>query len=141
MRTAKKILTAIVALTLLSSGLPMFSPEDANRDKRVDLEDAILNIKDFAKTADSPDGFMLQAEKIISTLNVLAGVKSNIRPAEETKSKTSSTGFHLFYLPATINSDVHSDTCFVTEEPSFLYQSISVEPQTPPPERACFQAS
>jgi len=141
MRTAKQILTAIVALTLLSSGLPMFSPEDANRDKRVDLEDAILNLKDFAKTATSPDGFMLEAEKVISTLKVLAGVKSNIGPAEETKSKASSGSFALFYLPTTIDSEMHSDTCFVIKEPSFLYQSISAQPQTPPPERSCFLAS
>ncbi len=141
MRTAKQILTAIVALTLLSSGLPMFSPEDANRDKKVDLEDAILNIRDFAKTADSPDGFMLQAEKIISTLNVLAGVKSNIGPAEETKSKASSASFHLFYLPTTIDSGFCPVTCFVSKDPSFLYQSISTKPQTPPPEKVFFVAS
>jgi hypothetical protein len=119
----------------------MFSPEDANRDKKVDLEDAILNIRDFAKTADSPDGFMLQAEKIISTLNVLAGVKSNIGPAEETKSKASSASFHHLYLPTTMDSAVRSDKCFTLHEPPFLYQSISTKPQTPPPEKAFFVAS
>jgi hypothetical protein len=141
MRTAKQILTAIVALTLLSSGLPMFSPEDANRDKKVDLEDAILNIRDFAKTADSPDGFMLQAEKIISTLRVLAGVKTNIGTGEGMKSKAFSASFQLFYLPTTIDLEVYSDICFPLNELSFLYQSISVEPQTPPPEESSFLVS
>lgn len=119
----------------------MLSPEDANRDKRVDLEDAILHLKEFAKTAENHDSFVFVAEKTISTLKVLAGVNCKIGPNEETKSKASAVSLKYLYLPTTIDLTVRSENSFALDESSFSYQSISKKPVTPPPERAFFLKS
>lgn len=134
MRTAKQILTAIIALTLLSTGLPVFSPEDANRDTRVDLEDAILQVKAFSETAERPDGFGYQVEKAISTLHAVAGVKMNIGTANDAKSKSSQSSQNFVYLITTTDSAFAFEISSQVIEPSFIFKSHALEPQTPPPE-------
>jgi len=135
MRTAKQILTAIIALTLLSTGLPIFSPEDANRDTRVDLEDAILNVRAFVETAESPDAFRYQVEKAISTLYAVAGVKANIGPTKDAKSKSSQFSPNFVYLITTNDSAFVFEICSQVIEPSFIFHSSALEPQTPPPKQ------
>jgi len=66
---------------MLASGLPLFSPEDGNRDSRVNLEDAILCVQDFARTADNPAAFTANFEKTVSALQVVAGLKTVITSA------------------------------------------------------------
>lgn len=66
MQTAKHILSTTLILTILVSGLPIFSPEDANRDSKVNIEDVILRIQDFAQTADNPSAFAINLENAVS---------------------------------------------------------------------------
>jgi hypothetical protein len=84
-------------MTLLVSGLPGFPPEDANRDVRVDLKDAILLVKDFAKTAEEPDSFVLKAEMAIAALHTAAGLTPVIK--SHTESKANALDFS-FLIPS-----------------------------------------
>ena len=90
MQTARHILSALLILGLLSSGLPLTEPEDANRDKRVDLEDAILCIRDLVQTAETPGSFTVEVETAILALYQVADLKTSISPVNETKSKPTS---------------------------------------------------
>jgi len=131
MRTAKHFLSSILALALLSSGLPVFCPHDANRDRKVNLDDAILHVRDFADTAQKPASFESTVEKTIFTLHVLAGLKTHIKPTEEAKS----TAFQLdsLYLPSLVDLPFHFHRCSQLNEMVFSYESIVMTPDTPPP--------
>ena len=137
MRTARHILSTLLVLGLLSSGLPLTGPEDANHDKRVDLEDAILCIRDLVRTAEEPGSFSFQAEAVIAVLHHVAGLKRSIRPVNEPKSKPISLPSNGFYLVPSVNTPYHGEDSFVLTEDRLLYESLSLEPPTPPPERAC----
>jgi hypothetical protein len=134
MRTARHILSALLVLGLLSSGLHLTGPEDANHDSRVDLEDAILSIRDFVQSAEAPFTFKSTAETAISVLRSVAGLKASIRPPKDAKAPPSSVSPYGQYLLPSINDTFHLDTSFLVDEHLFFYESLSVKPPTPPPE-------
>jgi len=137
MRTARHILSTLLVLSLLTSGLPLTLPEDANHDKRVDLEDAILCIRDLVRTAESPGPFSFEAETAISVLNRVAGLKRSIGPASDTKSRPASLASNGFYLVPSVNTAYHAEDSFPLSEDRLRYESFSQEPPTPPPEGGC----
>jgi len=118
---------------ILSFGLPFFSAQDANWDARVDLEDAIINIRDLAATANNPEAFLPRAGKAISTLQVVAGVKAQISPEKNDKSSGPFMGINPVYLIPSIVNFPPTEEFPVSIELSFPYQSIFISPDTPPP--------
>ncbi len=133
MRIAKNILSVILSVALLSTGLPFFSPEDANRDKSVNLEDAILHVRDFARTAETPAAFTSNVKQLIHTLYLIAGLKTNIKPANDAKSLSSLISLNVPYL---ISSNTHlplSNTYSQVSEDPFHYESVFLIPTSPPP--------
>jgi hypothetical protein len=137
MRTARHILSTLLVFGLLASGLPLTVPEDANHDSRVDLEDAILSIRDLVRTAETPGSFSFEAETAISVLHHVAGLKRSIGPVSDTKSKPTSLASSGLYLVPSINTAYYAQDSFLLSEDSVLYESLLKEPPTPPPERAC----
>jgi hypothetical protein len=134
MQTARHILSALLVLGLLSSGLHLIGPEDANHDNRVDLEDAILCIRDFVQSAEAPFTFKSTIETAISVLRSVAGLKASIRPPKNTKATPSSISPCGQYLLPSVNNAFHLDFSFLVDEHLFFYESLSVKPPTPPPE-------
>jgi len=134
MQTARHILSAILVFAMLASGLPLFSPEDANRDSRVDLEDAILCVQDFARTADNPAAFTANFEKTVSALQVVAGLKTVITSAGDAKSITASPGLDSPYLIASFDFSFAPAACSEPAAQLFYYQSILFSPDSPPPQ-------
>ena len=98
MRILTPIVNVALVLALIFSGLPLFSLQDANRDSVVNLEDAILHVKGFARTAEEPATFRTQIEKAVSTLYVVSGLKSVIKQAGDTKSTTTLPALDFPYL-------------------------------------------
>jgi hypothetical protein len=137
MRTARHILSTLLVFGLLASGLPLTLPEDANHDKQVDLEDAILCIRDLVRTAETPGSFSFEAETAISVLNHVAGLKRSIGPASDTKSKPASLASSVLYLVPSTNTAYYAEVSFPLSEDCLRYESFSQEPPTPPPERVC----
>ena len=131
MRATKNILSLILVLVLLSAGLPTFCPHDANRDRKVDLDDAILHVREFAGTAEKPSSFESTVEKTILTLHILAGIKSHIKPAKEAKSTVFQPD--SLYLPPLVDLPLKLNISTQWREPSFSYESIAITPDTPPP--------
>jgi len=133
MQTVRHILSAILVFAMLASGLPLFSPEDGNRDSRVNLEDAILCVQDFARTADNPAAFTANFEKTVSALQVVAGLKTVITSAGDAKSITASPGLDSPYLIASFDFSFAPAACSKPVGQSFYYQSILSSPDSPPP--------
>ena len=134
MHTVRHILTISLVLAILTSGLPLFSPEDANRDSTVDIRDAILSVKNFARTADNPSAFMANFENAVSALQALAGLKTVIKPANNAKSVTASPSLDLPYLISSFNFLFAQVACSKPAGQSFYYQSILFSPASPPPQ-------
>ena len=134
MHTVRHILTISLVLAILTSGLPLFSPEDANRDSTVDIRDAILSVKDFARTADNLSAFAANFENAVSALQALAGLKTVIKPANNAKSATASPTLDLPYLISSFDFLFAQATCSKPAGQSFYYQSILSSPDSPPPQ-------
>jgi len=134
MQTVRYILSAILIFAMLASGLPLFSPEDANRDSSVDLKDAILCVQDFARTADNPAAFTANFEKTVSALQVVAGLKTVITSAGDTKSLTASLTLDSPYLASLFDFSFAPAACSKPAGQSFYYQSILSSPDSPPPQ-------
>ena len=142
MRTARHILSAILILALLSSGLPFFTPEDANRDSRVDLRDAIVAVRGLQAFSeiggrDSTKDLTLRSrlEKALEAFKALAGEKSLVS-AKDGKALPSSIGIFLALLPSSISEPLlRPEPLPISHKNNF--QSIDIEPLTPPPKPAC----
>jgi len=133
MKTTRHILSTILIFALLVSGLPLFSPEDANRDSVVDIRDAILCVQDFARSADNPAAFKANFENAVSALQALAGLKTVIKPADNPKSATASPSLVLPYLISSFDFSFAPAVCSKPAGQSFYYQSVLSSPDSPPP--------
>lgn len=121
-------------MAMLSSGLPMFSPNDVNRDDRVTLKDLILSVRDFSYTAERPASFTSNIKRVLSTLHVVAGFKTDIRPAKDKQSSTSVSSLNISYLiPSNTVFNLSDNTWELIEKP-FSYKSIFTLSDTPPPQ-------
>ena len=138
MRPAKHILSAILIAALLSSGLPLHGPEDANRDSLTNLEDAILNVRDFTQTAHKPAVFTSKVKKVLSTLHVVAGLKTYIQPVKEKNSPNAFPAFDLPYLISSTNPSVLLNNCSMICEHAFQFESIFLTHPSPPPRQRLF---
>ncbi len=133
MRITKYIISPILIVLLLLSGLPVFSPEDANRDISVDLKDAIMQVRDFARTADEPHTFAARVQRALSALHVVAGLKTVVKQANDKNSATNSISLDF---PCIISSYSFSEPLLsftqVSEKP-VSYKTFIIAPDTPPP--------
>jgi len=134
MRTVKQILTSFLVLMILSSGMPVFYPEDANRDNRINLEDAILHVRDFARTADDLEAFTSGLGKAIATLKVVAGLKTCYKPANDSKSSNTLNSLNASYLIPTYDLPAPLELCFQFPKDSFSCKSIVLAPNPHPPQ-------
>ncbi len=133
MQATKHILSVILVAAILISGLPMFSPEDANRDSRVDLEDVILQVRELARTAEEPGSFTASMEKTLSALHLLAGCKTAIR-ADTAKSSVNSFSLNLPYLISSYIPSQKSGNYHAIHKKLISYVSFIITPSPPPPQ-------
>ena len=136
MQITRHILSITLILTILATGLPIFSPEDANRDSAVDIRDAILSVKGFARTADNPAAFTANFGKAVSALQVVAGLKTVIKRADDATLATAPPCLDLPYLISLFDFSVIPAVCFKTAGQPFYYQSILSSPSSPPPQNS-----
>ncbi|MCP4111948.1 MAG: hypothetical protein GY749_41540 [Desulfobacteraceae bacterium] len=134
MQRAKHIISPILVVLVLLSGLPVFSPEDANRDISVDLKDAVMQVMDFARTADEPHTFAVRVQKALSTLHVVAGLKTVIKQANDKNSATNSISSDFPCIISLYNFSEPLLSFAQVPEKTVFYKTFVVSPDTPPPE-------
>ena len=133
MQATRQILSAVLVFTILLSGLPLFSPEDANRDSRMDLGDAILNVMDLARTIEEPGEFTASMAKALSTLHLLAGLKTVIKGEGTAKSNVTSSSLDLPCLITALSFLNPSTSYYRVFEKNLSYHSLILTPSSPPP--------
>ena len=136
MQTVRHILSITLVFAILASGLPVFSPEDVNRDSTVDIRDAILSVKGFARTADSPAEFTANFENAVSALQALAGLKTIIKPADNAKSATAPFTLDLPYLISSIHFLLPANNSLQLFKITSFYESFISAPNSPPPQNS-----
>jgi hypothetical protein len=135
MRRIRLTLHILLIAFLLASGIPVFGPGDVNRDGTVGLEDAIMGVKGFARSAENPSAFTEAVASALTSLSVAAGLTASIIPARDQSSQTTSSYFlqACYTLPSPIDF-TSSDPLFrVRGADVFLYQSIILLRASPPP--------
>jgi hypothetical protein len=80
MNLIKNIMSILLVLVISTTGIPCFLVEDVSHDGTVNLQDALLQVKDFAKSADGSASFDFRFEKMLNTLSSVAGLKKLIDP-------------------------------------------------------------
>ena len=133
----KRYITILLLPLLISSWLSMAMwGHDRSGNGRIDLEDAILLVKDFARSADNPSAFTASVENLVTTLRVVAGLKTVIKPAKDAQSANTSSSLDLPYLISSYNVSTAPNIWTEVGEKYFNCQSIEPEPISPPPQTA-----
>ena len=133
MNIIRHILSIALVVLILFAGIPQFCPEDADQNSRIDLGDAIQQVIAVAQSANDQEGFAGSFGRAISTLNVLAGIKTVI------KSNSVTQHFAGGNLPNTpfLISRVHpikNSVYFIKISPeNFFCHSIDHMVDSPPP--------
>jgi len=133
MSVVKHIFSGFLISMLLSSWMPISSLVDATRDNNIDLRDAILQVMDFARSAEQPELFSISVKKAFATLDIVAGVKTDIKRIRETGS---ASDFHFFdhaYLISTCDSLSFSNQYSKVPVQFSDFRSFFFSPDSPPP--------
>jgi hypothetical protein len=127
------IIHFILILTVTAMGLPQYMAGDLNRDREVDLADAVIGAKNLTLTLEKASSFTENVKSAISAIQLAAGLKAKIK-AEDGK-KAFQNPDQCFLIPATSVLNNSSIIHLVSEEP-LLNRTFALPPQTPPP-RMC----
>lgn len=132
MRLFRNIVHMGLVLAILSTGLPLYHPGDANRDERVDLADAILRVQGLVRSVEQPATFRSSMEDALITLSAMAGFGKIL------KADRSVPISHIFpgmspYLISEFNFSVSQASAAAIREEDFSYRSLTVKPDSPPP--------
>lgn len=111
---------------MIISGVPFFIPEDATRDNRIDLQDAIVLVREVARTADGPVEFVSTMGKTLSALHIVAGLKEHLESPVDPKNISSdhmflaiqpSHSFYCFLNASIIKSGDHIKARTINPDP------------------------
>ncbi len=130
MLTAKKIFQLGIAVCLLASSFPMLDSGNQPQFKGVNLENAILQVKQLAGTAGHAGDFETRVKQALTAIKIAADLKTTIKPADGSQKTLSATAFYLasnhpLSVPFRFFSPV------VEKTPNYI--SISLIRPTPPP--------
>lgn len=128
----RNIFSVMMILVILSMGLPIYQPGDANRDERVDLADAILGVRGVEQSADKPSEFENNVENALISIAMAAGFKKVL------KADRNDAGANIYSQdsPCLISAYVFTapDTAApVIEIDSIAYRSVTISPDPYPP--------
>ncbi len=129
----RSIIHAILVFTIIAAGLPVFYPEDADRNAEIDLKDAITHVKNVTRSAEHPDKFGSSVKKAISTFHIVAGLEENI---SQPKESGSSNHFDSFYLLAVCGFDEPPAIIAAVADRKASHETLTISPESPPPEHA-----
>jgi hypothetical protein len=133
MTLSKQIISLFLALTLMSSAIPVFLSEDATQDCRIDLDDAILLTQRLKDTSENPSAFNFVFQQTITAMRIAANLKCAFAPIGKSSldEKLSFTDL-LYIIPSSsllntfyTDESIHTAGC--------CFQSLDPAPPCPPP--------
>ena len=132
MRIARTIIAFAVILSLCASTFPWGIPGDVNRDRSVDLADAILAVNALSQTGGDASSFAAGMKDALQAFHVASELDKTIKTDSRHCSIT--TVMTCFAVPVLLTiSPVPSVTPFAGSGACFLYQSNIAAPMPPPP--------
>jgi hypothetical protein len=134
MRAFRNIIHVVLALAILSTGLPLYDRADMNRDGEVGLTDAIVSVRQLLVRA-SVDGaaFRDGMENTLNSISVAAGLKSVIRTGRDPGSEAGVFVAPIFMIASAYIFEAAPPTTLRAANRPLLYNSPMLLPQTPPP--------
>ena len=133
MRVFRNIIHIMLALAILSTGLPLYHPADMNRDGEIGLTDAIVSVRQLARAATGEGAFRNGMENTLNSLSVVAGLKSVIRTGRDPGSETSVSAVPGFMITSAYKFEALPPAALCAADRSLLYNSPMLIPLTPPP--------
>jgi len=133
MENTKHIISLLIIVAMLSTGLPLFNYEDTNLTNRVMLEDAILNAQALARSVQDAGSFEAEMKKTLSSLYVAASLKTVIKTDNGAKSAfTFSSSDSPFIVSSYyfLSSSYHNESIY---DLNISYQSFFNNLNPPPP--------
>jgi hypothetical protein len=125
MRAIRNILHFALILAILSTGIPVYHPGDANRDDR--------RVQGVARTAEQPADFKENLEDALITLTAVAGFGKVIKADRGTANQPNVGGLTV-WVPESGRVTVFLPSAWApTQNGVFLYHSPALAPLTPPP--------
>lgn len=130
MKTCRHIITIMLIILLLTSGVGRFSSEDVTRDGRIDLSDAVLSAKRFVKVSQNIEIFKQNFGMMVSAMYVAAGLKTVIQANDKpVTSSSSDIVFLLFWVVFIFSLCIFSKIC----DKELSYRTRIIEPPIPVP--------
>ena len=132
MRAFRNIIHIMLAVAILSTGMPVYHPGDANRDDRVDLADAILSVQGVARTAEQPAAFRSRLEEALITLSAVAGFQK-VMTVDRSASIAPIYSPDSPYLISAFEFTAPRTAAPVIDQSGPAYRSVTISPDPHPP--------
>lgn len=133
MSHSKNIVSILLVILLMGTGLPIFQPSDVSKDGLTDLQDVILTIKDLARTAETPGNLTNNFKQVLTTLTAVAGLKTVIKHARDSQSANSIQSLYVTFLKKSDEHHLLTASWSPVKNYSHAFVSIKHKPVIPPP--------
>lgn len=133
MRDIRSIFHIILAVAILSTGLPIYHSGDMNRNGEVDLTDAIVSVRELSRVANGEGALRDGLENTLTSLSAAAGLKSIIRTGRDPGCESSASALPVLMINAVYRFAALPPALLCAADVSLLYNSPIPMPITPPP--------
>jgi hypothetical protein len=135
MRAFRNVIHIMLALAILSTGLPLYDRADVNRDGRVGLTDAIVSVRQLVdRAATGGDTFRDGMENTLNSFSVAVGLKTAIRTAREPGGQTGSFAVPVLMIASDYRFDALCPAALCAADRLLLYHSPALAPLDRPPQ-------
>ncbi len=131
MKNHRTYIIFLIIITLISTFFPGFVKEDITKDSYVDLKDAVTHVRNLAETADQSGTMTEQFARTLSTLKIVAGIKTLIMKTKN-DDNTLAGQSGLFILNSKLQR-VPLKYISKIENINIAYDSLIIRSPSPPP--------
>lgn len=121
----------MLVMTAILPAMPQRPAGDANRDNRIDLGDAIVNMRGLVQSAANPRDFEEELGKAVTSIRTVAGLERVIR-ADDGQAGTTAGSSQVYLLSFTDVTPVLT-AIQATGDTPVLYQSLETPAEHRPP--------
>jgi glycerol uptake facilitator-like aquaporin len=132
-KTAGKIISFFLVLSLLASGMSLVPKGDVTQDGDVDLADVIVSVRQVARVATDEAALNVGMKNAIVSLSIVAGLKRFLKTDGKAVSPSRDLGNPMPALLADHRQELLPAAAAVSAGRSFMYLSPVLTPPTPPP--------
>lgn len=131
-KTAGKIISLFLVLSLIASGISLFPKGDVTRNGDVDLADVIVSVRQVVRAATDEAVLRVGMENALTSLSIVAGIKKCIKSDGGIGYRSNDSSGQIPALIAGHHEELLPLVAEVSVDRSFLYISPILTPLTPP---------